>query len=198
MCLVWQASDHGTAPRRMRRATLLGPARTCRSRAIVALLAAAAADRRSGSWSATWPSTAPLAEAVDIGQLRPADDLSTTARRTFCRRRSRRCRPRSNAGPPAPAADEQTAAGVAPTERVKVANTGGVGAILRADPPKGRQVAALRDGTLLQVLEHRQVDDGSDWLRVETPDGAEGWVLLPAGRAADAVTALSCQLRSGR
>ena len=58
-----------------------------------------------------------------------------------------------------------------------MANTGGVGAILRADPPKGRQVAALRDGTLLQVLEHRQLDDGSEWLRVKTPDGVEGWVF---------------------
>jgi hypothetical protein len=83
----------------------------------------------------------------------------------------------SNAGPPAPAAADQTAADAPVVEQVKVANTGGVGAILRADPPKGRQVGALRDGTLLQVLEHRQVDDGTEWLRVKTPDGAEGWVF---------------------
>jgi hypothetical protein len=82
--------------------------------------------------------------------------------------------PEMNAGPPAPAASEQSA--VAPTERVKVANTGGAGAILRAEPPKGRQVAGLRDGTLLQVLEHQQQGDGSEWLRVRTPDGVEGWV----------------------
>jgi SH3-like domain-containing protein len=60
---------------------------------------------------------------------------------------------------------------------VKVTNTGGAGAILRADPPKGRQVTALRDGTLLQVLEHRQLDDATEWLRVKTPDGVEGWVF---------------------
>jgi hypothetical protein len=83
----------------------------------------------------------------------------------------------SNAGPPAPAAADQTAADAPVVEQVKVANTGGVGAILRADPPKGRQVGALRDGTLLQVLERRQVDDGTEWLRVKTPDGAEGWVF---------------------
>jgi hypothetical protein len=82
----------------------------------------------------------------------------------------------ANVGPPAPAADEHTA-GSTPSERVKIANTGGVGAILRAEPPKGRVVAALRDGTVLQVLEHRKVDDGADWLRVRTPDGAEGWVF---------------------
>jgi SH3 domain-containing protein len=83
--------------------------------------------------------------------------------------------PEVNAGPPAPAASEQTAE-AAPTERVKVANTGGAGAILRADPPKGRQVAALRDGTVLQVLEHQDVG-GSEWLHIQTPDGVQGWVF---------------------
>src|ERR1700730_19466717 len=83
----------------------------------------------------------------------------------------------SNAGPPAPAAADQSAVDAAVVEQGKVAHTGGLGAILGAAPPKGRQVAALRDGTLLQVLEHRQVDDGTEWLRVKTPDGAEGWVF---------------------
>ena len=83
--------------------------------------------------------------------------------------------PESNAGPPAPSQDE--AAADATLEHVKVANTGGVGAILRAEPPRGRQVAALRDGTVLQVLEHEQLPDGSEWLHVRTPDGAEGWVF---------------------
>jgi hypothetical protein len=84
--------------------------------------------------------------------------------------------PEMNAGPPAPAASEESAAAAAPIERVKVANTGGVGAILRADPPKGRQVAALRDGTVLEVLEHQDID-GSEWLRIQTPDGTQGWVF---------------------
>ena len=83
--------------------------------------------------------------------------------------------PEVNAGPPAPATSDQ-AAGATPTELVKVANTGGAGAILRADPPKGRQVGALRDGTVLQVLEHQDVD-GSEWLHVQTPNGAQGWVF---------------------
>ncbi len=61
-------------------------------------------------------------------------------------------------------------------ERVKVANTGGAGAILRADPPRGRQVAGLREGTQLQVLEHEQADN-AEWLRVKTADGVEGWVF---------------------
>jgi len=82
----------------------------------------------------------------------------------------------SNAGPPAPSTEEQAAAD-ASVERVKIANTGGVGAILRAEPPRGRQVAALRDGTVLQVIEHQQLPDGSEWLHVKTADGAEGWVF---------------------
>src|ERR671933_275368 len=57
------------------------------------------------------------------------------------------------------------------------ANAGGVGAILRADPPRGRQVAALRDGVVLQVLDHQQLPDGSEWLHVRTSEGAEGWVF---------------------
>jgi hypothetical protein len=83
--------------------------------------------------------------------------------------------PAANAGPPAPAAAEDTAADTS-TERVKVANTGGVGAILRADPPSGKQVGALRDGTLLDVMEHRTLADGSEWLHVKTQDGTAGWV----------------------
>jgi SH3-like domain-containing protein len=52
-----------------------------------------------------------------------------------------------------------------------------VGAILRADPPRGRQVAALRDGVVLQVLDHQQLPDGSEWLHVRTSEGTEGWVF---------------------
>ena len=83
----------------------------------------------------------------------------------------------ANAGPPAPAVVEQPAPASVSAERVKIANTGGAGAILRADPPRGRQVAALRDGTDLQVLEHQQLPDGSEWLHVKTAEGAEGWVF---------------------
>jgi hypothetical protein len=85
----------------------------------------------------------------------------------------------ADAGPPPPAQAEPVAA--APpadgVERVKVANTGGVGAMLRDDPPRGRQVAGLRSGQMLEVLEHRTVAD-SEWLRVRTPDGSvEGWIF---------------------
>jgi hypothetical protein len=86
--------------------------------------------------------------------------------------------PDTNAGPPAPAADDQTAAtNAAPAEQVKVANTGGLGAILRASPPKGPQVGTLRDGTTLDVIEHQTLPDGSEWLRVKTADGTEGWIF---------------------
>jgi hypothetical protein len=78
-------------------------------------------------------------------------------------------------GAAAPATTDQAAQ--PSTEQVKVANTGGVGAVLRAEPPRGKQVAALRDGTVLQVEEHQTLPDGSDWLHVKTPDGAEGWVF---------------------
>jgi Bacterial SH3 domain len=127
---------------------------------------------------------APSQEAVDIGSLNTQNIFDDGSSR-FLPTPVAALPAEINAGPPAPAADEQTAADTAPTERVKIANTGGVGAILRADPPKGRQVAALRDGTILQVLEHRQVDDGADWLRVRTPDGTEGWVFSRLVAASD-------------
>jgi hypothetical protein len=81
-------------------------------------------------------------------------------------------------------ADEQAAADT-PAEQVKVANTGGVGAILRADPPGGKTVAVLRDGTVLQVLEHQPLPDGSEWLHVKTPDGLEGWIFSRLVAAVD-------------
>jgi hypothetical protein len=90
----------------------------------------------------------------------------------------------ANAGPPAPSSSD-SASSSAPTEHVKVANTGGAGAILRAEPPKGQQVGALRDGTVLQVIEHQTLPDGSEWLHVRTPDGTEGWVFSRLVAAAD-------------
>jgi hypothetical protein len=85
--------------------------------------------------------------------------------------------PEDDAGPPAPSADEASADADAGAELVKIANTGGVGAILRASPPAGPRVAALRDGQVLVVLEHQTVGD-SEWLHVKTRDtNVEGWVF---------------------
>jgi hypothetical protein len=81
----------------------------------------------------------------------------------------------ADAGPPPPITDEQAPAD-ASGDYVKVANTGGLGAILREDPPRGRQVATLRDGQQLEVLERQTVDD-SEWLHVRTADGTEGWLF---------------------
>jgi hypothetical protein len=92
--------------------------------------------------------------------------------------------PSTDAGPPAPAANEQSAPNTA-TEHVKIANTGGVGAILRASPPRGQQVATLRDGTGLQVIDHQTLPDGSEWLHVQTADGVEGWVFSRLVASAD-------------
>ena len=87
-----------------------------------------------------------------------------------------------DAGPPVPAAGEAAQQGS--QDLVKIANTGGVGAVLRAEPPRGSQVAALRDGQVLEVVERRTVD-GDEWLRIKTKEGAEGWVygrlVGPAG-----------------
>ena len=85
--------------------------------------------------------------------------------------------PDANGAAAAAPADQQAAPADTSVEHVKVANTGGVGAILRADPPRGRQVGTLRDGTVLEVVEHQSLPDGSEWLHVRTAEGAEGWIF---------------------
>jgi hypothetical protein len=57
-----------------------------------------------------------------------------------------------------------------------VGNTGGRGAVLRADPVTGRPVAALRDQQVLEVIERRNVPGSGDWVHVRTAEGVEGWV----------------------
>jgi hypothetical protein len=83
--------------------------------------------------------------------------------------------------PPPTLAPAPTSAAPAPRptpsgERIVVNNTGGIGAVMRAEPVTGRQVASLREQVELTVLERRTVD-GGEWLRVRTADGQEGWVL---------------------
>ncbi|MDQ3808857.1 MAG: SH3 domain-containing protein [Chloroflexota bacterium] len=82
--------------------------------------------------------------------------------------------PDTATGPPPSTASEPAPAAAA--ERVKVANTGGVGAILRAEPPSGRPIGGLRDGAVLEVLDRRAIGD-TEWLRVRTAEGAEGWIF---------------------
>jgi hypothetical protein len=57
-----------------------------------------------------------------------------------------------------------------------IANTGGLGAVLRADPVTGKPVAALHEQQVVDVLEHRDVPGNGDWIHVRTSDGVEGWV----------------------
>jgi len=71
----------------------------------------------------------------------------------------------------------------APTgERVVIGNTGGIGAVLRADPVTGRPVAALREQQVVDVLERRNVPGSGDWVHVRTADGLEGWVTAIVAR----------------
>jgi len=76
-------------------------------------------------------------------------------------------------GPPVPLA---TARPTPTGERVVIGNTGGQGAVLRADPVTGRAVAALREQQVLDVLERRTVPGSGDWVHVRTAEGVEGWV----------------------
>jgi hypothetical protein len=121
---------------------------------------------------------APSPEAQELASLNPRALLSDNTPH-FLPTPVAALPPEQDAGPPAPAADEaqSTADATSGAELVKIANTGGVGAILRAEPPSGPRVGALRDGQVLVVLEHRTIGD-SEWLHVKTRDGnLEGWVF---------------------
>jgi hypothetical protein len=59
---------------------------------------------------------------------------------------------------------------------VVIGNTGGRGAVLRAEPVTGRPVTALREQQVLDVLERRNVPGSGDWVHVRTSEGLEGWV----------------------
>lgn len=75
-------------------------------------------------------------------------------------------------------------------EKIVIANTDGRGAILRAEPATGQPVAALREGQVLDVVEHRGVPGSGDWVHVRRADGVEGWVTGLATRAAPAPAAV--------
>jgi hypothetical protein len=60
-------------------------------------------------------------------------------------------------------------------EIVVVANTGAIGGVLRAEPVSGAQVAALREGQRLEVLD-RTTRAGGEWVHVRTAEGVEGWI----------------------
>jgi len=69
---------------------------------------------------------------------------------------------------------------------VIIGNTGGIGAVLRADPVNGRPVGALHDSQQVDVLERRNVPGSGDWVHVRTADGVEGWVTALVAQPAPA------------
>jgi hypothetical protein len=75
-----------------------------------------------------------------------------------------------------PAPPTATPAPPVPGERAIVVNTNGRGAVLRAAPISGSQVAALRERQVVFVLDRSIVGD-TEWAHVRTAEGAEGWVI---------------------
>jgi hypothetical protein len=72
-------------------------------------------------------------------------------------------------------------------ERIVIGNTGGIGAVLRAEPVTGRAIASLPEQKIVEVVERRNIPGSGDWVHVRTPEGQEGWVIglvaLPTNRA---------------
>jgi hypothetical protein len=84
--------------------------------------------------------------------------------------------PPTLAPPAATATPAATPRPVSTGERIVIGNTGGVGAVLRAEPVTGRPVTSLREQQVLEVVERRNIPGSGDWVHVRTPEGVEGWV----------------------
>jgi hypothetical protein len=120
----------------------------------------------------------PSAEALKLAQLTP-QELMGEQSQTFLPTPVAALPPEETADRPASRAAASAsggAGGADQVQHVQVADTGGLGVLLRAGPPSGQFVAGLRDGQVLEVIEQQTVN-GAEWLHVRTADGKEGWVL---------------------
>ena len=99
------------------------------------------------------------------------------------------------AAPPAPSAARGP-------ERVRVGNSDGQGANLRAEPgASGARLKTIRDGAELEVIGQDRQVEGRTWRNVRDPsDGASGWVvaeLLVAASPAQAAAPTGTAPRAG-
>jgi hypothetical protein len=133
------------------------------------------------------PPTTSVTIVTPTPSLRLPDATSASARSRFSVLDD--TPPPTLAPPPGTATAAATARPTPTGERIMIENTGGVGAVLRADPVTGQPVAALREQQIVDVLEHRNVPGNGDWLRVRTSDGVEGWVTGVVARPMPTSTA---------
>jgi hypothetical protein len=109
----------------------------------------------------------PSGPAVAITQREPEPLVTTRAKPTAT------LRPEPTAtSTPLPRTATATPVG----ERGFITNTGGIGAVVRAEPATGPQVGSLREQTPVLVLERRRIN-GTEWARVRAEQGLEGWVI---------------------
>jgi hypothetical protein len=97
--------------------------------------------------------------------------------------------------PPPTLAAPATTPTVAPTalptptgERIRIGDTGGLGAVLRSEPVTGRPVAALREAQVLDVVERQSIPGSGEWVHVRTAEGVDGWVTGMVAVAAPSAT----------
>jgi hypothetical protein len=121
------------------------------------------------------PATGSQPAAAGAPAFRLVDATPTNARARFGALEET---PPPTLAPPAMTATPVATPRPAPTgERVVIGNTGGVGAVLRAEPVTGRAVASLREQLVVDVLERRSMPGNGEWVHVRTAEGVDGWVI---------------------
>jgi hypothetical protein len=128
------------------------------------------------------PTVAPVASAAPTPAVTPRVTLAPTGTPT----------PLGAAAAPAPAtatpaseeATSEAAAAEAPSptaeaQTARIANTGGQGVMVRAEPgPQAAALGALREGTMVNLTGDEQTLANRTWREIETVDKRlKGWVL---------------------
>ena len=77
---------------------------------------------------------------------------------------------------PNPSEPQQSASSASSPTTMVVGNTGGMGVYVRRTPNMGDKLRAWPDNTPMQILDRNISSGGREWMKVRSPDGAEGYV----------------------
>jgi hypothetical protein len=142
--------------------------------------------------AASEPQATSMSQTTPVSQPTTTQATSTTQATTSSETRppADRGAARSGASPSGQTTTADSRSTGAVLLSLRVVDTGGQGARLRAEPSRqADSIAVLPDGTVVQALGPEREGGEESWRRVRAEDGAEGWVasdlLAPASASGD-------------